>query len=435
MSILRLFCLALVAFASPHSPADAGGTIRGVVLDASGHPVSGAKVHPSEINIAGHRLIRYYETDGKGEFAAKHLAWGTYRVLAGKESEGYPDLPSAFDGYGAFPVVRLQPQSPTVSVVIHLPPKSGIIASILVADAATDRRVESAAVTLRRADNPAAAIETSATVRPILLPSNTDVHVEISAGGYESWPAKGSAKGEGLLHLRAGEVIKLDVSLAPEGFSARSTATISPAVLPPPPKPVRYPYSTILPKPVESFRVSGEDISVPLRQLADRFGVPIGFESLPRIPENAKPGGVQIDMKAGTVADVLDAIVSADPRYTWEELDGVENVFPKEHRGSLPDVVVASLSAKNVDCREALHQLLKSPEVEGWVAATGVTLREPPSTTTPRVNGGGIIYSLTLANRSIREVLNSLLGFSGSNFWTYYRYGDHSQFFTISIGE
>jgi hypothetical protein len=83
------------------------------VSGETGRPIARAKVNISEVHSVEHRALRYFLTDTEGRFEIANLAWGTYRVFAGKTEEGYPEIPGSFDvsGYD-FPIVTLQPASP-----------------------------------------------------------------------------------------------------------------------------------------------------------------------------------------------------------------------------------------------------------------------------------------------------------------------------------
>jgi len=109
-------------------------------------------------------------------------------VLAGNESSGYPDPKLAFYSNFDVPTVTLAPAFPNASVTIKLPPKGGVLEIVAVLDAVTKRKIDSASIILRRVSNPTLFISTSATTGRILIPSLTDVTIEVTAPGYRSWP-------------------------------------------------------------------------------------------------------------------------------------------------------------------------------------------------------------------------------------------------------
>lgn len=411
------------------------GTIKGTLVDENGTPVANAQVFLIASSPAIHRVIQVYGTDREGQFVIDNVRFGAYTVFAGKQDLGYPVMPGQFYGVDGFPVVNLKPGLPTVAVTIHLPPTAGAIQSISVIDATTGQKLESAAITLRRVADPDAFIQTSTTVKPILIPSNTEVSIQITASGYKAWPpSKGDPKAAGRMRLEPGQALKMDVKLQPVGSQADSVALFSPGVLTPKPAPATYARSPILAGEVKLFIVTADDISVPLEQLADQYKVPIGFEASPQITGSRNRPPVRIDVEAGTVRDVLNAIVAADPAYTWaESSSGVESIFPKDRPSSLLDVVVTNLSLDSVYRDDAVKALLSSPEVQRWMDQAGVSRREIAGTISKPSSVGPIIYHLKLPDLSVRKILDTILIATGSHYWTYSRYGDRGEFVSVRM--
>lgn len=166
----------------------------------------------------GHRILKFYETDRKGRFVIENVEWGTYVVLAGKESAGYPDTKLAFYSNLDAPTVTLAPGFPISDVRVQLSPKAGMLEVTSVSDALTGKPIESASITLRRIGTPF--LITTSTVRArILVPSMTDVSVEIHAPGYKSWPQ--GTQDNGQIRLRPEQVFKLQAQLQPDNSVAR----------------------------------------------------------------------------------------------------------------------------------------------------------------------------------------------------------------------
>ena len=142
--------------------------------------------------------------------------------------------------------------------------------------------------------------------------------------------------------MKPEEAVELDVKIAPEGSAAESSGTFRPAILAwrdMTPAPAPTPASKILASPVDSFTVTAADISVPIVELAKRYRVQIGFVAKPQSPAGNKPQSLRITSRRGP-SRRPNAIVAADPAYTWEEAEhGVINVLPKEHVGSLPKLL------------------------------------------------------------------------------------------------
>lgn len=211
---IAIRCLLVVLLTSAYLCAQPAGSVKGVVFDDQGRPLPKAEVHLSEAKrFVGHRLVETHETNSDGEFFIPNVPWGTYLVLAGKESSGYPDPKLAFYSNFAVPTVTLAPAFPNASVTIKLAPKGGVLEIVAVLDAVTKRKIDSASITLRRVSNPTLFISTSATIGRILIPSLTDVTIEVTAPGYRSWPAPDQAVTESRIRLKPEETSRLEVSL------------------------------------------------------------------------------------------------------------------------------------------------------------------------------------------------------------------------------
>src|SRR4051812_807963 len=104
------------------------GVIEGTVVDPSGKSVHHARVRvepKGQPTSGGHRFLRYYETDEKGNFTIDNLPWGDYFVLAGKQKDGYPDMALAFYSNLSVPIVSISPAIPKAHLVVTLQPKAG----------------------------------------------------------------------------------------------------------------------------------------------------------------------------------------------------------------------------------------------------------------------------------------------------------------------
>jgi len=193
------------------------GTIAGTVVDETGKPVAGAKVHIAQKDVlVVHQIVQYHETDDGGHFRIPHVPWGTYVVVAGKESAGYPaPVFAAFYSSYTLPNVTLREDFPSADIVVRIGPKAGILDIEPVADQATGKEIRSASVTLRRAEDPHLFLSASTTQRRVFVPAFTEVLIEITAEGYKPWPPPDQAATEGKILLKPEQVQKLRVTLQP----------------------------------------------------------------------------------------------------------------------------------------------------------------------------------------------------------------------------
>jgi hypothetical protein len=189
-------------------------------------------------------------------------------------------------------------------------------------------------------------------------------------------------------------------------------------------------------KPIASFDETANTISDLLARLAYAYQVPIGVEVVERSTGSAKELSIRIPVKSGTVRDVLEATVKAQPSYTWQEVDGVINVVPRQHVDSVLDVVIAKFEIKELGKYEALRKLTSTPEVQSWLARTG--LRERSLTggvlsTSPATSDGAKWISLNMTNTNVRTILNQIMKTSGAYEWVYFRYGPDNRFFSLAM--
>ena len=86
-----------------------------------------------------------------------------------------------------------------------------------------------------------------------------------------------------------------------------------------------------------------------IAMLGDAAGVPTAFESA---------GGTvyfsEFRLDGKTVAQVLDALTAADPRYAWHDDNGVITVYPRKRTGRdvLDSPITGSIKLTDVDARD-----------------------------------------------------------------------------------
>lgn len=201
---------ALAPLQHVHHGTERAGTIKGLVLNPEGQPVSQATVFAERENFLK-GLMRFAKTDEQGRFVITGLEPRAYKVYASKEEAGYPLPISAFHTGGSVLIqqVDVYEGQVTSDVVIHLAPKAAELAGH-VTNAATKGRIDRAQITLRRADNPnyyyVTGLKWPGTFK-VLVPTEPFT-IEVSAPGYEK-------KHLSPLQLKQGEVKRLNISLRP----------------------------------------------------------------------------------------------------------------------------------------------------------------------------------------------------------------------------
>ena len=180
-------------------------TISGEVRDDNGHPFSQADVCAMQpvsrgLNVRDRVCA---QSDEQGKFVVKLAQPGTYQVVADKISDGYMPsyLPFYKDARQSNPELILDGDHSTASVVVKLPPKSGLITGKVI-DEQTDRRVPDFVVWIWQARDPNArthlVVNGQSGMFRIFAP-NVPFRMRVTADGYEDW-----VMGGGVLVSRAG---------------------------------------------------------------------------------------------------------------------------------------------------------------------------------------------------------------------------------------
>jgi uncharacterized protein DUF6843 len=218
---LKIACISLL-FALGVGAQDQGtGLIRGTAVDENGSAMQGAMVNvrSAAAGLIQHTLIRYVTTDAAGHFSIDRLDWGKYEVFAKKEDSAYPNTYFSFYDSGGIPEATITPTSPTADVHIRLGPKAGVLTGS-VTNAETGAPVN-AGFKLIRAASPDNWFSTSqAPNYRVLLPSSTDVFLEVSAPGFKTWTLSHPLRLEPAAEMRLDIQLELshDPSLHPSRF-------------------------------------------------------------------------------------------------------------------------------------------------------------------------------------------------------------------------
>jgi hypothetical protein len=167
-----------------------------------------------------------------------------------------------------------------------------------------------------------------------------------------------------------------------------------------------------------------------LSDLADTYEVPIGFEESTAFDGRPTPS-IRIDIKSGTIQDVLNLLVNADPRYEWKTVNGVINVYPKLKQDNVLDVVIPSFKAdthSKASLREAIADL---PQVKARMRKLGVRPLQ--------FQFGGMVGApyarivLSMKNSSLREILNEISKQTAEHYWIVNRFGKKHEFLIVNF--
>lgn len=188
-----------------------------------------------------------------------------------------------------------------------------------------------------------------------------------------------------------------------------------------------------LPSPLDkkvNFEITDSDPIFILRVLAAKSRLRIGFESF-LYNATEKPHSISIRISGGTVRDVLNEFVEADPRYQWRAVDGVVNVAPRACEDGILDVVVHKFSVKDVTAESIGSIILDLPEVQTRLKSRGLSGSKAidydgPLRTLPQ-------FSIDLSEITVRDILNEMLKRKYTDLWTVTFHGDDKTYVTISL--
>jgi hypothetical protein len=136
---------------------------------------------------------------------------------------------------------------------------------------------------------------------------------------------------------------------------------------------------------------------------------------------------------------VLDSIVSADPRYTWEVKDAVINVIPRNELSPFLAVRISRFEILEVEPEQALSQMLAIPEVQHAQLSLGRHLvnrvraypfcpQGCPAKETKKI-------SISLKDATVRETLNAIVRAHGSAVWWFQQWDCGGQkWFSLDLG-
>ena len=183
---------------------------------------------------------------------------------------------------------------------------------------------------------------------------------------------------------------------------------------------------------LENVHIQAQSIESFFSTLSLSHNVPVGLE----IGSNDNEFSLyDVELKKGTVADLLNQFVKAHNQYTWETVDGVINVFPKENYRDLPiaDLLKTQIAnfkiEENTSCFRLIDSLLATPEVKKRLAASGITLSGL------NFSGGyfpqlGRSFTLNVSDMTLRSILNKVAKESPlARMWVAKKYGTEQKFF------
>ena len=191
MRLRFLVCLLMCGAVSVCGQDHPRGSIAGIVVDSTNHPMADVKVVAVDEHRAHVEVEPSAVADKNGKFRLDGLVAGQYWLFPIFPEGGYPDLQAAiFPGDpGRRPVITVEPGSTLTGVVVTMPKKGARFTASIV-DAETGVPVFAARMRVTNPYVPRAFYESGPSVNgicAIVLTTKMAFNVEIHASGYESW--------------------------------------------------------------------------------------------------------------------------------------------------------------------------------------------------------------------------------------------------------
>ena len=172
--------------------------------------------------------------------------------------------------------------------------------------------------------------------------------------------------------------------------------------------------------PVKDLQIEAGNIHLMLSKLAYQYSVPISLEVASDDLLSSKP--IKVNVKKGTLADVLESIVTQRPSYTWESSESTIRVFPKhEFRDpflhSLLETKITHFVIPPRTAKLTFKQKLTSqPELKDLLASNGVSL-STDGILNHEIRSFGPEFTLDLQDVPVHEILDYVINHTRTRYW------------------
>jgi len=166
------------------------------------------------------------------------------------------------------------------------------------------------------------------------------------------------------------------------------------------------------------------DMASVLHAFAADYGVTIGLEADPEKPRSQ----ITLNLRGVNFSQILDGIVSVEPRYKWRDNNGSIDVLPVNGGLGLLDSRLEAFQLKDVNRVLAVNRLFGLPEIQALLRSQGLRPR-PPNPPSDRIKDEKLSFDLRAV--TLRQALHQIAHDSGGNFWVFRSYPDRT--FEISF--
>jgi hypothetical protein len=189
--------------------------------------------------------------------------------------------------------------------------------------------------------------------------------------------------------------------------------------------------------PVNDFQLRERNIGAFLSYVAFRFKVPIGLEVALK-DDLDRDDDITVQIKAGTLRDVLDALIVRKPLYQWQIQENAINVFPRDE---YQDPVVRKVIESRIKhfapgrgkSRYELRQTLASTtELRSILESAGISVPNE-GFNFHDVEAFDRNFAIDVSDCQVKSLLNRIISESKTKYWVVGRYGTEKQFLLIAF--
>lgn len=201
--------------------------------------------------------------------------------------------------------------------------------------------------------------------------------------------------------------------------------------------PINEVKNSLLDLPVKDVRIQGENIHLILSEIAYKYNVPIGLE-VSSNDDLLKDNRIEVDVKDGTIKDLLNSVVRQRTLYIWEVRDNVINVFPKENNRdlslkSLLESKFKKFLIKKGTSRFGLREAItKSLELKDLLDKNNIII-ENEVFTSRDIAMLGREFSIERSDVSLKSLLNEVIKDSQTKYWIINRLGENRQYLLLNL--
>lgn len=165
-------------------------------------------------------------------------------------------------------------------------------------------------------------------------------------------------------------------------------------------------------RPVRAISVEQFAVYNAAAEISEKAKIPIGVAAIQPKQEPT----IKLDFRGGTVADLLNLLVSEAPGYQWQETDkGVIHLSRVGARVSLLDVSMSYPGAVHKTRKEIWEDIGQRPEISAWLQAHACTRSE--FFTGHEFSEHNTPISIEPGDLTLEQLLDQVAVASGANYW------------------